>query len=59
MEHGQDGYRPGILADYLLQRGKELEKQGQFQVTMIYKRPWEDESIDTKVIDVKIVAAGN
>jgi len=34
-------------------------KQGQFQVTMIYKRPWENESIDTKVIDVKIVAAGN
>jgi len=34
-------------------------KQGQLQVTMLYKRPWEDEPIDTKVIDVKITAAGN
>ena len=30
-------------------------KQGQFQVKMVYKRPWENESIDTKVIDVKVV----
>ena len=32
-------------------------KQGQVLVTMVYKRPWEDGSIDTKVIPVNIIAA--
>ena len=32
-------------------------KQGQVDVTMIYKRPWEEESIDKKVVPIKIVSA--
>jgi len=32
-------------------------KQGQVLVTMVYKRPWEDESIDTKIIPVNIIVA--
>ena len=33
-------------------------KEGQIEVTMVYKRPWENESIDTKVFPVKVTPAG-